>query len=471
MIESMKRLFLFSGTLNRARYLVLGVSLFAVKFVLDWAVAQQLGRAWSPLNYLLWPDRDSVRVFELSGAERELGLILLALALPFVWIGTTLTLQRLRDAHLPLGLVLLFFLPLVNLLMILALCVVPSRPLNASPAPDVGWGRGARAMFREIVGESDLFSLLLASLLSAVMIVGLAYVSTQVFESYGFGVFVAAPFALGWMAVMIHGLRRPRSWGECLAVALSALAFAGVATLVIAFEGLLCLIMASPIALVLVLLGAKVGHVVQSRSWANESAPTLMLGLFIALPSLTTAESFLPREPTVRAVRTEILVEASAERVWRYVVAFPPLPEPSELWFRAGIAYPQRAEIHGRGVGAIRHCIFSTGAFVEPIDVWDEPRRLAFKVTAQPPTMKELSPFKIHPPHLDDFLVSHRGEFLLEELPDGRTRLSGTTWYSNRMWPTAYWNLWSDAILHEIHGRVLEHVRDLAEHEERAAKL
>ena len=49
--------------------------------------------------------------------------------------------------------------------------------------------------------------------------------------------------------------------------------------------------------------------------------------------------------------------------------------------------------------------------------------------------MRELSPYHIHPPHLDNFLVSKRGQFLLEGLPDGKTRLEGTTWYTNRMWP------------------------------------
>jgi hypothetical protein len=55
---------------------------------------------------------------------------------------------------------------------------------------------------------------------------------------------------------------------------------------------------------------------------------------------------------------------------------------------------------------------------------------LAFRVTDQPAPMEELSPFDVHPPHLDNFLVSRRGEVRLERLPDGRTRLVGTTWYT-----------------------------------------
>ncbi len=77
--------------------------------------------------------------------------------------------------------------------------------------------------------------------------------------------------------------------------------------------------------------------------------------------------------------------------------------------------------------------------------------------------MHELSPYEIHPPHLDNFLVSKKGQFVLERLPDGRTRLEGTTWYTNRMWPEAYWGFLADRIISSIHLRVLKHVQSLAE--------
>jgi hypothetical protein len=61
------------------------------------------------------------------------------------------------------------------------------------------------------------------------------------------------------------------------------------------------------------------------------------------------------------------------------------------------------------------------------------------------------------------FLRPRRGEFRLTRLAGGRTRLEGTTWYENRMWPAAYWRGWSDMLIHEIHLRVLRHVRALSE--------
>jgi hypothetical protein len=77
--------------------------------------------------------------------------------------------------------------------------------------------------------------------------------------------------------------------------------------------------------------------------------------------------------------------------------------------------------------------------------------------------MREWSPFHIQPPHLNNFLVSHGGQFKLIALPGNRTRLEGTTWYEHRMYPAAYWRLWSDFLIHRIHLRVLNHISACAE--------
>jgi hypothetical protein len=72
---------------------------------------------------------------------------------------------------------------------------------------------------------------------------------------------------------------------------------------------------------------------------------------------------------------------------------------------------------------------------------------------------------EIHPPHLDGFLVAHRGQFRLTELPDGQTLLEGTTWYQHHLWPASYWRLWSNSIIYQVHQRVLVHIEQCAESE------
>ena len=57
------------------------------------------------------------------------------MALPFIVIGILLTVQRLRDAGLPVALAMFFFVPLVNILLFLVLSVLPPRRETPPPIP------------------------------------------------------------------------------------------------------------------------------------------------------------------------------------------------------------------------------------------------------------------------------------------------------------------------------------------------
>jgi len=344
----------------------------------------------------------------------------------------------------------------VNLLFFLMLATFPGRPEKDD---------GAEAgILSGLVPRTPLGSAAMAVLVSTSLAVGLIFVGTHAFENYGWGVFLGIPFGLGLASAVIYGYHEPRTLPQCLGVAALSVVLAGVVLLAVALEGLICIIMAAPLAFGLAMIGAVIGYVVQARPARRQKDLTKTLGIFAALPVLLGAERVAAPEPDLVEVTTVVEIDASPERVWPCVIAFAELPPPEETLFRAGIAYPIRAEIFGEGPGAIRHCTFSTGAFVEPIEVWDPPQRLKFGVTTQPPAMKELSPWPgIQPAHVNDFLVTRAGEFLLTPLPGGRTRLTGTTWYAHRMWPAAYWKIWSDSIIHAIHRRVLEHIRRRAE--------
>jgi hypothetical protein len=237
-----------------------------------------------------------------------------------------------------------------------------------------------------------------------------------------------------------------------------------MALLALAMEGFICLIMAGALGLPLSVLGGTMGYLLQRRPIVMRSAPATLASLILFIPGVMGLEHARPELAPMLVIRTAIEIDAPPERVWNGVVAFAEIPEPKEWIFRLGIAYPIRATIVGEGVGAVRHCEFSTGPFVEPIEVWDAPRLLKFSVTANPAPMQEWTPYKsIHPPHLAGFLESQGGQFLLTPLPGGRTRLEGTTWYQHHMWPAPYWQVWSDAIIHRIHLRVLNHIKGSVE--------
>ena len=448
------------GALSRGRYAVLGIGLGLVKVNLDRVLAGLQGHYWGPVDYWI-PSEVALR--DLSRRDLPLYATLAAVTVPFVWAGVLLTLRRLRDADLPLWLVALLFVPFVNLLLFLFLCAAPTA---------AGPGDQAAPSDRldRLLPHGKWASAAAGLALSVVISVLLTVLGTLVLGTYGWGLFVGVPFLSGLLSALVYAYREPRSAASCVGVAVASVWLASLLLIGLAIEGAVCILMAAPIGGAMAALGGLVGYGLQRqgpRAHPSGAYSTLIL----ALPLLLGAETATVPQPDVAPVRTSVVIAAPPDVVWRRVVSFTQLPPPNEVVFRSGIAYPMSAHIEGEGVGAIRRCTFSTGDFVEPITRWEEPRLLAFSVASQPPPMRELSPWgAIHPPHLDGFLRSRRGQFRLRPLPGGRTLLEGTTWYENRMWPAAYWRLWSDELIHQIHRRVLEHVAHAAETDVRTAR-
>lgn len=455
----------WEGRVGRGEYAAVGLVGMAVKHYLDRMIAMAFfpGRV-SLLNY--WaPLGKAARLNHLSNTEAKFLATLLLVSIPFVWVGVAMTVKRLRDSGLPVWLVVVFFFPVINVFFFLILCGLPQgeRPQELEGAP---WP--APQGLDRFIPHSQLGSAMLAIAVTAVLGLGFVITGTIVIGAYGWGLFVALPFCLGMFSVMLYSYHEPREWWDCMGVALLPVGLTGVALILIAVEGIICVLMAAPFALALAALGGSIAYVIQAHHWRPKQTPAMFFILILLVPGSFGVERAAALRPPVYEVRTAIEVNAPPEKVWSQVVAFAEIPPPKELLFRAGIAYPIRAEISGQGAGAVRHCIFSTGTFVEPIEVWDEPRLLRFGVTANPAPLNELTPYgHIDAPHLHGYFVSEKGQFSLTVLPGGRTRLEGTTWYQHTMWPAAYWHLWSDYIIHKIHFRVLEYIRGAAEAESR----
>jgi uncharacterized membrane protein YhaH (DUF805 family) len=439
-------------------YLVSGLVLMVVKYLVD-ATAMRLGANifWSPFDYLnpIYVARDA----RLS-LTPVLRTALVLWTLPFLWIGASMTVRRAVDAGRSAWSGLLFFVPVFNYLVMIVLCFLPSRPhapIAPTDEPPPG-GSAAPAIDQRI--RSAMLGL------GASLVIGftLAVLCTVVFKSYGLSVFFGTPFVASVVSGFVHNRRRTRAVRETVLVATTGLLLVAGALLLFAFEGMLCVAMAFPFVLPISWMGALFGRDLARQRRGNLAPATLAV---LAMPALAALESRLPAPPPpVHEVVSSVEVAAPPEVVWRHVVSFDELPPPHELLFRLGVAYPQRATIRGHGVGALRRCEFSTGAFVEPITVWDAPRRLTFDVTEQPDPMRELSPWRhVVAPHVTDGFRAIRGEFRLVALPDGGTRLAGSTWYVLRIQPRSYWSLWADGLVGTIHLRVLEHIRREAETE------
>ena len=455
-MKLLRYLFGLQDEVTRKGYLIAGFSLAALKFAIDFALVYfTTGKYWTLLAYL--SPIMILRNEALDPAPEYLLWVMALYTLPFAWIGLSMSVRRSANAGLTPWLGVGFLIPFLNWLFIAGLSLVPTR---------AEWARKEQ----EEVVPLDLKNALASIVLGTALTMSMVATSVFVLKDYGWSLFIGTPFVVGIVAGYLTNRTGPRSMMSTLFTGFMAIAISALTTLLFAFEGIICIAMAAPPAVLLTLGGSVIGRVIALQTLRKDGGSGLKQVMIVALclPFLAGAESLDDSQPLYE-VATVVEIDAPPEEVWHHVIHFTELDEPPAWVKRTGVAYPIRARLEGEGVGAVRHCEFSTGPFVEPITRWEPGKRLSFDVRSQPIPMKEWSPYNnIHPPHLDGYLRSKRGEFRFIALPGGRTRLEGSTWYEIDISPRGYWSIISDSLIHRIHERVLEHVKEEAETAQRA---
>jgi uncharacterized membrane protein YhaH (DUF805 family) len=471
-----RNVFSFQGEISGIEYLAWGVLFFAIKYPVDWLVATVwFGKTWSPFSYFL----PVANPLYANAATLDFWAVMIAVSCPFIWIGLALTVQRLRTLGVPLPWAFVFFVPFVRMMFFALLVLLqpaadgPATDTTDAAAPPLNPLRRtvSTAMIRAMARPKPVppaildsliprgkYTCMLAAFLYSVATSLIVYaLCTQMGAGHGNTVMLGVPFLLGYLTVAMIEHRRPLTFLGAIGTAwLSVLVCIGI-PMCITIIGIYCALMVLPIAFFLAGLGAAVAHLTRTLASMQTEGKVLCVGL---LPLLLLHDVFvsIPR-PGERSVVSVVAVGAAPEVVWKNVVSFPPIRDevrPGALFRLLALPRLVRAEIAGSGVGARRRCVFDTGVFVEPIEVWEPGRELTFGVVAQPG-------------HLDRDVRVHRGQFKLSRNPDGTTRLEGTTWFSVTIWPQWYWTAWVDAIIHAIHLRALDHIKGLSEGRARVA--
>ena len=465
--------FSLEGSVNRQTYFLWGCGLALMKYATEAAVIGGLtGHLYSPMDFLspLLSNRSKFT----EGSSAWLGMTLVMWTIPFVWVAVAMSLRRCRDAGLSPWWGMVMLIPMFNYIGMFVLSVLPADAPESEEAKEQQ--RQITELWQPLRVESSPMQLpsnlkessgVIPAIAGAVAGITYAtactFLTIYVLNSYGAALFFGTPLVAGAVSGFLFNQPSRRTIGATLLQSTMMVIFCCFGFLLVGLEGAICVLMALPILWPVTVMGALLGRSIAIETLHPRRESQGMMWCIACLPMLAAVESLFVPNPTF-AVKSVIEIQASPETVWRQVIAFPEITDPPAWFFRIGIASPIRARIDGHGVGAIRHCEFTTGTFVEPITIWDENRRLAFDVTEQPHPMFELTPYRhIHPPHLDGAFRSTRGEFFLEPLADGGTRLTGTTWYVLEMHPQGYWTLWTDELVHQIHLRVLEHIRKTAE--------
>jgi hypothetical protein len=281
---------------------------------------------------------------------------------------------------------------------------------------------------------SEPIRFLAATVIPPLVGTAIVYFGAVFRDEFGWVMFLILPSVLGFSSAVIYSVGRKVSFLKCWLVSLSTILVIGFFIMLAAIEGLICLLMALPLALPLLTIGTLIGWISAKPDDSARKSLAASAVMFACLPLLMGFEKSQRSTPTVHQVITTVEIDAPIEKVWENVVAFPQIEAKPEGILNLGFAYPINARIEGEGVGAIRHCNFNTGPFVEPITAWEAPHLLAFDVVEQPAPMMEFSPYEnLKTSHLE-FIRSQKGQFRLFE-KDGKTVVEGTTFYTHDIAP------------------------------------
>ena len=91
--------------------------------------------------------------------------------------------------------------------------------------------------------------------------------------------------------------------------------------------------MAAPIGILFTYIGFLIGVSI-SNSKLKKSLPTMVVLLLLSVPVFMSFEYKYKLSDDLRSVTTSIEINASTETVWRNVISFPQLKDPTEFIFK-----------------------------------------------------------------------------------------------------------------------------------------
>lgn len=293
--------------------------------------------------------------------------------------------------------------------------------------------------------KAYLFSNLMAFVAIAISKLLLADVAES--GLFIFSEFVIIPLGMGiicawfWKDEEYTGLSVT---GYCCIDALIAIAL----SYIFLKEGIICLIIVSPLLVLFIVTGAMIGRAMFKKNDQTLNASIVALLLFVFIAD-SVSKHYYENE-----VSDTIVINAPVNKVWNYVVAYDKNKEPENYWlFKIGMPSPMQSTVDGYHVGANRKCIFSNGyVFDEKIVAFDVNHNLTFDITNQP-----------RDPEIMNHIDILRGQFILKDNGDGTTTVTGNSWYKLYVFPTWYYDRWAQSITRNVHLRVMEHIKHLAE--------
>jgi hypothetical protein len=269
------------------------------------------------------------------------------------------------------------------------------------------------------------------------------------------------PLAVGYLATT--GERGEWRAREAVLFPFTAALMVLITVLAIGVEGLICVVMMTPIFLVMALVGGTLAWAVRRVRDRRLRASALLV--VVLLPYMVgPVEQRIPQMQSRRVVENRIRIRADEAAVWRQIIRVPAIrPEEYRTTFihRIGFPRPIEATLSHEGVGGVREASFERGVlFRETVTEWVPRRRLSFTIAVDSIPTRTLDQ---HVTVGGEYFDVLDGTYEIVPIGPGETELR--LWSTHRLSThfNAYAALWTDFVMRQIQGNILEVVRARAE--------
>ncbi|HSZ63308.1 MAG TPA: hypothetical protein VK828_16030 [Terriglobales bacterium] len=182
---------------------------------------------------------------------------------------------------------------------------------------------------------------------TAIGLVGFLFLTSRQGHSMGGSLFLLVPFVAGFAVAIVA--RKPKSAvvAACLLSVVSSL----ILLIALGREGVLCGILAFPIIVTGLAVGAVIGFLVRKlfmRAWSQ----TATMGIVILIaPTAIVAGERIERpmllRPRTEVIQTTLEVGDSPEKVWGRILAIDTVQANKPLLMYIGLPVPQRCTLQG----------------------------------------------------------------------------------------------------------------------------
>ncbi|MEY8868697.1 hypothetical protein [Gaetbulibacter jejuensis] len=278
--------------------------------------------------------------------------------------------------------------------------------------------------------------------------------------NYGTTLFFSIPASIGFVIGYLqkyHGMTDTKLKviiKGFFKIMLIVFAIAGILIL-IGMEGAICILMAYPFLVipmfVAYVLGAFIGKV-DGKNNINSI-------LFIVILNPTTYIYDNYTEPINNIVKTEIIINTSAENIWKNLTSQIAFKDKANLLFEKGVTCPSFIEFDKANLNY--SCRTNNDTIKLKIIEFVHNEKIKFILEKQTIPMKEITPYKsIDAKHLHNYFNINYGEITLSKIGSEKTKIVSTTSYNYKIAPKWYWELWSNYIINEMHLHVLNSIKN-----------